>query len=398
MDRRSFITAGTGLVAAGAAATVALTSNSGAAVAAGSATSPTVYSFGAVGDGYTDDSAAFSKALTYAAQNACMVVVPAGKYGIANTIKFSSTGNVGQGWGLVCQGAILQSRITNGADVMYLQSNNIVRYFKLIGSMSIVGSGSDGNGIHIAALANGPSFYNFLIDGLSVEACGKNGMYLDGNVFECTISNSYFQDMKQDGVTLANDNGGVVSTVNFMNCFFNQNGRYGLSTFIVGSQYGGPQYVQVYGGYCRQNASYGFFYNNGSGVYWIDKVGFENNCTSKKPGDPTGAHVYALTNMNMRDCTGFDMVGGATYLLAGWWLETCFLDGCANWCGGAMQSTGAARLVNINGNSSAAVVMNNCNGGFVGTSGTGVKWVANHCVGPSPAGNLNPLGTMSGTF
>jgi pectate lyase-like protein len=398
MDRRSFLTAGSGLVAAGAAATAALTSNSGAALAAAAQTTPTIFSFGAVGDGYTDDAPAFSKALQWAAANGQMVVVPAGKYGIASTVTFNSQGNAGQGWGLIAQGANLISRITNGADVMRLQSYHIVRYFKLIGSLSIVGSGTDGNGLHIVAYGANPSFYNFLIDGLSIERCGTNGLNLDGDVFECTISNSYFQDMKQDGATLANDQGGVISTVNFVNCFFNQNGRYGLSTFMAGSQYGGPQYVQVYGGYCRQNQSYGFYYNNGTGVYWIDKVGFENNCMSKQPGDPSGAHVYALTNMNMRDCTGFDMMGGATYLLQGWWLMKSTLDGCSNWSAGAMANTGKSKLLHMNGNNQGSVVLNNCQGGFDGQSGTGLKWLAVNCTGPSPWGNLNPIGTMSGTF
>lgn len=398
MDRRSFLTAGTGLVAAGAAATAALTSNTGAALAAGSATTSTVYSFGAVGDGVTDDSAAFSKALQYAAANGVMVVVPAGTYAIKNTVTYSSQGNVGQGWGLICQGANLVSKITNGSDVISMQAYHYVRYFKLIGSLSIIGSGSDGNGLHIIAYGAAPSFYNFLIDGLSIEQCGQNGLFLDGDVFECTISNSYFQDMKQDGATLANDQNGVISTVNFMNCFFNQNGRYGLSTFMSGAQYGGPQYVQVFGGYCRQNQSYGFYYNNGTGVYWVDKVGFENNCMSKQPGDPSGAHVYSLVNMNMRDCTGFDMMGGATYLLQGWWLSTSVLDGCSNWSAGQMAATGATKLVHINGNSSGSIVMNGCNGGFDGQSGTGHKWVASYCTGSSPWGNLNPVGTMSGTF
>lgn len=398
MDRRSFLTAGTGLVAAGAAATVALTSKSAPAMAAGSATSPTVYSFGAVGDGYTDDSAAFSKALQWSAANAQMVVVPAGSYGIANTIKFSSQGNVGQVWGLSCQGATLHSRITNGSDVMFLTSNNIVRYFRLTGGLSIVGSGSDGNGIHIQVLSGNPSFYNFLIEGLSVEGAGQNGGMFEGNVFECAVENSYFQDNHQDGFMCANNGSGVLSTVHFINCYFNQNHRYGLSTFNLAGQYGGPQDVQVYGGYCRNNQSYGFYYNNGNGVKWIDKVGFENNCMSKSPGDPSGAHVYSLTNMNMRDCTGFDMTGGATNLLTGWWLETMYLTGCSNWCAGQMATTGACRLININGNNQATVVMTNCGGGINGTHGTGVKWVATNCTGPSAWGNLNPAGTMSGTF
>ncbi len=401
MDRRSFITAGTGLVAAGAAATAALTSNSGAALAAGSATSPTVYQFGAVGDGYTDDSAAFSKALKWASQNAQCVIVPAGKYGIANTINWTSNGaNVGQGWGLICQGATLQSRITNGGDVMYLLSNgsSTVRYFKLIGSLSIVGSGSDGNGVHIASPSNTAGFYNFLVDGLSVERMGKNGLVLEGDVFECTIANSYFQDMKQDGAQFANSGGGVVSTVNIVNCFFNQNGRYGFMTLDYNNQYGGPYDVRVYGGYCRNNQNYGFYFNNGDGTGALINCGFENNSQALQPGDANGAHVYAGVKMNMRDCTGFAMFTGSTYLVKGWFMQRMILDNCTNWSGGAVQATGATRLINLNGNSQAAVVMNNCSGGFDGVWGSGVKWFANNCDGPSPWGNLNPTGVMSGTF
>ncbi len=119
---------------------------------------------------------------------------------------------------------------------------------------------------------------------------------------------------------------------------------------------------------------------------------------SKSPGDPTGAHVYALTNMNMRDCTGFDMMGGATYLLQGWWLMKCTLEGCSNWSAGAMAATGATKLLHMNGNAQGSVVLNNCNGGFDGQWGTGLKWIATNSTGPSPWGNLNPTGTMSGTF
>lgn len=264
--------------------------------------------------------------------------------------------------------------------------------------MSIVGNGGESNGIHIAALGNVQSFYNFLIEGLSVERCGLYGGVFEGNVFECAVENSYLQDNHVDGFTLANHSGGVISTVHFINCYFNQNGRFGLSTLNWDGQYGGPQDVRIYGGYCRNNAGYGFYYNNGDGAYWIHQVGFENNCTAQQPGDPTGAHVCSLTNMNMRDCVGFNMAGGATYLLRGWWMESVVLSGCTQWCDGAMAQTGASRLVQINGNSNAVVVMENCGGGFDGVSGTGVRWISNYCGGPSPWGDLDPGGSMSGRF
>jgi hypothetical protein len=397
MDRRSFLTAGTGLVAAGAAATAALTGGSRSAYA-GSRNSPNIYDFGAVGDGNTDDSGAFTKALTYASQNGGMVIVPAGSYAIANTIAVTVTNNTGRAWGLQCEGATLYSKISNGSDVILLSSTAIVRYFRLVGGMSITGNGSEANGLHIQVNTNGPSFYNFLIEGLSVERCGQNGGLFEGNVFECAVENSYFQDNGQDGFMLANHSGGVISTVHFVNCYLNQNGRYGLSTVSFDGQYGGPQDVNVFGGYIRNNQSYGLYLNNGTGTHWIQHAEFENNCASLQPGDPNGAHVYALTNVNMRDCVGFDMTGGATYLLRGWWMQLTCLDGCSNWSDGPMAQTGATRLVQINGNGNAHVVMNQCGGGFDGVSGCGVTWQAINCGGPSPAGDLNIRGTMSGTF
>ena len=399
MDRRSFLTAGTGLVAAGAAATAALTSNSNAALAAGSATTPTVYNFGAVGDGYTDDSAAFSKALAWAASNGQMVVVPAGKYGIANTISWGSGSiNVGSPWGFAAQGATLVSRITNGADVMFLQAQNTsdIRYFRIVGGMEIMGTGSDGNGLHIQGLSGNSGFYNFVIEGLTVVGC-KNGLFLDGNVFECNINSCFFMDLKQDGIELANNGAGICSTININNCYFSQNGRYGLYTFDVHNQYGGPYDVRITGGYARNNQSFAFYFNNGnSGA--VTNVGFENNCMSKKPGDPSGGHVYGGVHVNMRDCVGFAMYTGATYLVQGYFMQSSILDNCTNWSGGATAAAGPVKLVNINGQSGGAVLMTNSNGGFDGAHGSGVKWIAANCTGPSAWGNLNPIGTMSGTF
>ncbi len=50
----------------------------------------------------------------------------------------------------------------------------------------------------------------------------------------------------------------------------------------------------------------------------------------------------------------------------------------------------------MNGNSNASAILNNCNGGFDVVQGSGVRWVANYCTGPTVWGYLNPVGTMSG--
>ena len=394
MDRRSFFAAGSGLAAAAAGAA----GLARPAYAAAARNTPTVFDFGAVGDGHTDDSRAFSKALQHAAANAVLVVVPAGHYAVANTIAFKSEGNVGQGWGLLCEGATLVSQIEKpGADVMSLASWHTVRYFKLIGSLSIVGTGREGNGLHIMALGTAEGFYNFLIDGLSVERCGGHGGLLEGNVFECTIANSYFQDMRQNGFTLAQSHKGIISTVNIMNCFFNQNGQYGLATTNFDEKYGGPTDVRVYGGYARDNRGFGFYYNNGIAQASLIQVGFENNCRSRKPGDPEGAHVYGLGSMRMKDCAGYNQTGGATYLLRGWCNALTYLDGCTQGADAAMKETGKSRLIQVNGQRGAHVYLVGCAGGLDVVSGCGVTWEAKNCIGPSPTGPLRLAETTTGT-
>ena len=395
MDRRSFLTAGSGLAVAGAAATVALTSKPAQAARTAA---PTVFDFGAVGDGTTDDSAAFSKALAWAAINGGFITVPPNTYAIANTIRWDSTQSTGVLWGLQGQGAVLQSKITDWRDVMALYSWHTVRYFKMTG-ISIVGTGSEAHGVHIAALGQLVFFHNFLIDSISVERVGMDGIVYEGDVFEFTMSNSWFQDNKGNGCTFAQSKNGVVSSVNVNGCYFNQNGIYGMACVNWDAQYGGPTDVRVYGGYARNNQSHGFYFNNGMGSgAGLTQVGFENNCMSKQPGDPEGAHVYALNQVKMRDCFGYNQGGGATYLVRGWFMNSCLLDGCAQGADGAMGATGASRLIHIDGNSNASVIMNNCGGGFDGAGGTGVRWQAVNCGGPSPFGDLNPVGTMSGQF
>ena len=394
MDRRSFLTAGSGVAVAGAAAIAALTPTPARAATKGS---PTVFDYGAVGDGNTDDSAAFARALAAGAAGGFMVTVPAATYAIRNTIDWTSSGDVGRVWGLNSQGATLQSYIGNGTPVMRLTSWNTVRYFRLCGGMSISCSGGENYGLHIRALSPTVYFYNFLIDGLTVERAGTHGVLFEGDVFEFTVANSYFQDNKYNGMTLAQSKNGVISTVNLTNCFFNQNGQYGMACVNFDGQYGGPTDVRVYGGYARNNKSYGFYYNNGTGQAALHQVGFENNCTGLSPGDPNGAHVYALVSMNMKDCSGYNQTGGATYLLRGWFMSLVNLDGCTQGAGSTMAATGKSRLVQANGNSSGHIYMLNSSGGIDTVPGSGITWEAKNCQGPSPLGNLNIRGVMSGT-
>jgi hypothetical protein len=310
-----------------------------------------VFDFGAVGDGITDDSAAFTAALAYAAANNRIVKVPGFNYAIANTISFVSTTNVTQVWGLFSEGATLISKITNGSDIMSLVSHNTVRYFRLIGALSIKGTGTDGNGVNIFAPGGGTGqwFYNFLISGISVEAVGKAGIVIAGNSFESTIENSYFQD-NNDGAQFMKLQGGIVSTMHIENCFFNQNKRYGVQCGDLDEQFGGTTDVRISGGYMRQNGSFGAIFNNGNLNAAMWGVGFENNCTLLANTDTTSAHVRAQNNITMYSCQG----GGNTtghYLAWIFGINTSIFDNCG------MNTTFASKLVRADGQTGAKFVL-----------------------------------------
>ncbi len=355
-----------------------------------------ILDFGAVGDGVTDDSAAFNAALKAAAIHGRVIFVPGLTYAIAKPIVFASTQDAARSWGLRCDGATILSRITGGADVMSLTSNHTVRYFRLTGGLSIVGSGHDGNGLRLFAPGGTPCFYNMLIEGLSIERVGGHGLLFEGNVFEGNIQNSYFQDCGRNGATFAHSRGGVVSAINVNGCYFNQNGGHGLAATNFDGEYGGTTDVRVHGGYCRDNMGYGFYYNNGTGgTGAIEQVGFENNCRALPPGDPNGAHVYGLVSMYLRNCAGHNMYGGATYLLRGWFSGLTVLEGCGQSAAGAVAATGATRLVQINGNTDGHVRLRNCNGGIAVADGSTCSWAAESSAGPSPRGMMTYASAMA---
>lgn len=391
MKRRDFFVAGTAIATTGVAgAAVAATTTTGA-ISPSPRTTPSIFEFGARGDGVTDDGPAFSKALQVAAAEGRKIIVPGYTYGIGSTVAYTSIGNATRQWGLECQGATLKSAIVNGSDVVRLVSRHVVRYFTITGGLTIKGTGSDGHGLRFSVPASGGMyFYNATLDRLAIEGVGGHGLVMEGNVFENQISNSFFQDCKKNGATFAHYKGGICSSINLVGCYFNQNGQYGMEATNFDGPYGGANDIRVFGGYCRENRSFGFRFKNGTAPgASIMQVGFENNCKSMSPGDPNGAHVYALTRMTMRDCTGYNESGGATYLLRGWFSALTVLDGCNQSAGGAMRETGKTRLVQVNGSSAGHVLLRGCSGGVAVAGSTGCTWQAENCTGDSPLGALD---------
>jgi len=391
MQRRDLFVGVATLAASGMAGGAA---RAAAAVPARPRVSPSVFDFGAVGDGVSDDSAAFSAALRVAASEGRMVVVPGYEYAIAEPITWSSTDHVTRQWGLACQGATLRSKITTDREVMSLSCDHIVRYLVIGGGLTIKGNGAEGNGLRLFAPGGSHHFYNVSLQNIAIEGVGGDGLLFEGNVFESTVSSCFFQDCGQNGATFAHSQNGVVSAIDLIGCFFNQNGRFGMQCTNFDAKYGGTNDVRVFGGYCRENQKFGFVFHNGTAPgASIQQVGFENNYLSKEPGDRDGAHVYARVRLAMRDCAGYNEFGGATFLLRGQFTDLTVLDGCSQDSGGAMRATGNSRLVRVGG-AHGHVLLRGCSGGVDVDAGTSCTWEARNSTGPCPLGNLDMRGSL----
>lgn len=371
----------------GPAGTAGASTTGGTTTAAPSGIGKSVQDFGAKGDGATDDSSAFRAALAYSAANAELIKVPAKKYLIGSTIGLNITNVIGQKWGFAGEGGKLISGIRNGSDILKITCQNTVRYLELSG-LSITGTGTEGNGVSLLCFSNSWFLYDCIINNITVENCGKSGLYVEGNVFESGMCNSFFQDNHEHGAAFRNGPGlvGIVSTWVSLNCNFSQNALNGLnSKGPVGNDYAAPYDFRIYGGYMRDNGQEGLYLWNGTQPgACIDQVGFENNYKKKPIGDQDGAHVYANTRINMRNCTGHTMASGASFLLNSYMVGMAALDGCAQTDDG--DAFGLTRLAKIHGDKNGLVRMTGCIGGHKTVAGTPAKWQANYCQGPLPNG------------
>lgn len=401
MDRRSFLTAGSGLAASAGAGAASLARPAYAATAV---QTPTVFDFGAVGDGRTDDSGAFAKAIAASYTGIGPILVPTATYLIGRTVSFTTNAHCSTPWGLVGQGATLKSAITNGGDVIQLNAGLgtdrggtpwQARYLWLTG-LNIDGTGKDGHGIEVIA-EDGykQDFYNCAFRQLVIQNMGGDGMVLNGNVFESSIDACFFEQNTNGLSCMHNYKNpkaiGVCSSISISNSYFIKNRNYGLQCGAIGATYGGCTDVTVVGGYFRGNGSYGAYWLNGMSRA-MQNVGFEVNCMNLKPNDPKGAHVYAGVSANLDNCTGWNNGGGSTYLLRGYFTRPTSLTRCAHNWEGAPADQSQLGLVRIGGTSAGFVVMQQCSGNVFCESNNAAHWRAVNCSGDSPLGLLDPYG------
>jgi hypothetical protein len=160
--------------------------------------------FGAVGDGTADDTQALQSALNaaFAGREGGLLTIAPGVYRVSRTLRVETqgkpAGNVTHRAGVLAQGAILQSEISDGGPVLEIVSRAVVRY-SLIEGLQIQGNGREGNGLSINCEQRGCYFYNFCLRDIVVQGCGGDGLSLIGNIFEGQLFNCYFRDNSGSG-------------------------------------------------------------------------------------------------------------------------------------------------------------------------------------------------------
>lgn len=366
----------------------------------------TVFNYGAVGDGVTDDSAAFRAALADSFNNRHYpILVPAAKYKINSTINFSPSLNNGQPWGLRGQEATLISGITNGTDIMQvLHPGNgaDIRYLQITG-LNFVGTGTDGYGLRlIAPDGNLTDFYNNLFADLQFKGMGLDGLMMDGNIFETSVDRCSFNG-NNNGLSCMHDfNGGgskgICSSISVSDCDFINNRNYGLQVGIIGASFGGASDIVPIGCRFRGNGSYGAYYNQGMFRGIID-CKFVDNSANSPINSPTGAHVYAGIDAKLKNCLGQTSTGGSTYLLRVYAFSLAHMTDCTHVVGPnpTVNPNGLGMLL-LGGVSGGFGWLENCRapvGVAIDTAaGNAAVWRANNCTGTSPNGALNPTGQV----
>ena len=346
-----------GVLSLGAAA--ALTTTSAAATAAPPAAKRlSANEFGAVGDGAADDTQALQAALdaTFAGREAGLLTIPPGVYRITRTLRVETAdkpaGNITHRSGILAQGAILVSAITDGSPVVDIVSRATVR-FALIEGLQIQGNGKEGHGLNITCEQRGRYFYNFCLRDLVVQGCGGDGCNLISNVFEGQLFNCYFRDNRGNGATFGHGKEDtVLSAIHVYGGVFGGNGRHGAA--LVNNAYD----VGFHGCYFLLNAEYGLA--AGMGCTLLTNCGFENN-HAKAPGfDKGGAGVRLKIFGTLVGCTAYSIYN-QTHLLDAYVTNRLVMVGCT---GSGDGKADHAKLVRLDGKRQANVTLIGCSGGI----------------------------------
>ena len=176
----------------------------------------------------------------------------------------SSSGPIGIDLG----GAKIMSQVTGGRAVIEIVAAPGVNVSNLtLSNFSIIGNGSEGDGIKIVA-AGADRSINLAISNVHVEHVGGIGIDALGNV-SGTVVDSWMHGNDQGGARFANSGGGTADSLQWVGGGFRKNGVAGL---ILDN---GARDMSVQGAYFVENYGAGIYAT--TGITLVQQSGFENN-------------------------------------------------------------------------------------------------------------------------
>ncbi|WP_170303434.1 malectin domain-containing carbohydrate-binding protein [Reyranella soli] len=176
----------------------------------------------------------------------------------------SSQGPIGIDLG----GAKIVSQVMGGRAVIEIVAGPGVNVSNLtLSNFSVVGNGSEGDGIRIVA-AGADRSINLLVSNVNVEHVGGTGLEILGNV-SGTVFDSWMHGNAKGGAVFANSGGGTADSLRWVGGGFRKNGVAGL---ILEN---GASDMTVQGAYFVENEGAGVYAT--SGITRIEQSGFENN-------------------------------------------------------------------------------------------------------------------------
>jgi hypothetical protein len=376
MNRRDLLVAAPTLMAGG------LLANSAAAAAKSPARILLSSSFGAVGDGEADDTAALQRALdqNFNGPEAGIVRIEPGRYRITRPLKIfmertQDKRRLTRQHGISAYGALIRSDIRDGGSVLEITSDTTCRNLLLEG-LEIHGNGREGNGISMQCYGTGRYIYNFSLRDIVVQSVGGDGISMLGNIFEGQIFNGYFRDNKKNGATFGHDDkGGILSALHVFGCVFGGNGGDGAALTNKAND------VSFNGCYFLENDKFGL--NTSNGVTLLSHCGFENNQRRAGNFQSGDAGIRLLNFGTLIGCTGYS-IKYQTHLISAFVVNHLVMVGCTGYGGDQAKD---AKLAKLQGNNAGAATIIGCRGGIdrvggidaveLGQKGYGAKFGAN---------------------
>jgi hypothetical protein len=309
-------------------------------------------SFGAKGDGQSDDSAALQRALdeTFKGNDGNFLVIPPGTYRVDRTLRISPQHHVTRATGIQAYGARLRSTIADGGNVLEVMGRSTFRFLQING-LEIAGTGKEGAGLLLECQEGGKYLYNFSLRDLVIQNCGGDGCRLLGNVFEGQLYNCYMRNNKANGITFGHGNrSGILSAIHVMASVFGENSAEGAA--MINNCYD----VGFHGCYFLLNGRYGLVAGNGCTL--LSHCGFENNHQSAADFRGGGAGLKLNNFGTLIGCTAYSMFKQQA-LLDAFIVRRLVMVGCTGSGGGAAKE---AYLARVRGQNKAQAVALGCTG------------------------------------